>query len=104
MNDLKNLQAPHNFGVCASACCTKRFTCLRYIALQNASLQYPFLPTLTPRKLESMKGKCEYYRPKTPVRYARGFTRVAELLTVRVAGTFRLRLISAQRKFLVGKF
>ena len=77
MNDLENLQAPHNFGVCASACCTKRFTCLRYIALQNASLQYPFLPTLTP-----------------PVRYARGFTRVAELLTVRVAGTFRLRLIS----------
>ena len=76
MNDLENLQAPHNFGVCASACCTKRFTCLRYIALQNASLQYPFLPTLTPRKLESMKGKCEYYRPNTPVRYARGFTRV----------------------------
>ena len=32
MNDLENLQAPHNFGVCASACCTKRFTCLRYIA------------------------------------------------------------------------
>ena len=94
MNDLENLQAPHNFGVCASACCTKRFTCLRYIALQNASLQYPFLPTLTPQKLESMKGKCEYYRPNTPVRYARGFTRVAELLTVRVAGTFRLRLIS----------
>lgn len=93
MNDLENLQAPHNFGVCASACCTKRFTCLRYIALQNASLQYPFLPTLTPRKLESMKGKCEYYRPNTPVRYARGFTRVSELLTVRVAGTFRLRLI-----------
>ena len=48
----------------------------------------------SPRKLESMKGKCEYYRPNTPVRYARGFTRVAELLTVRVAGTFRLRLIS----------
>ena len=41
-----------------------------------------------------MKGECEYYRPNTPVRYARGFTRVAELLTVRVAGTFRLRLIS----------
>lgn len=34
MNDLENLQAPHNFGVCASACCTKRFTCLRYIALR----------------------------------------------------------------------
>ena len=82
MNDLENLQAPHNFGVCASACCTKRFTCLRYIALQNASLQYPFLPTLTPRKLESMKGKCEYYRPNTPVRYARGFTRVAEVHSV----------------------
>ena len=94
MNNLENSQAPYNFGVCASADCTKRFTCLRYIALQNASPQYPFLPTLSPRKLESMKGECEYYRPNTPVRYARGFTRVAELLTVRVAGTFRLRLIS----------
>ena len=94
MNNLENSQAPYNFGVCASADCTKRFTCLRYIALRNASPQYPFLPTLSPRKLESMKGKCEYYRPNTPVRYARGFTRVAELLTVRVAGTFRLRLIS----------
>ena len=89
MNNLENSQAPYNFGVCASADCTKRFTCLRYIALQNASPQYPFLPTLSPRKLESMKGECEYYRPNTPVRYARGFTRV-----VRVAGTFRLRLIS----------
>ena len=86
MNNLENSQAPYNFGVCASADCTKRFTCLRYIALQNASPQYPFLPTLSPRKLESMKGECEYSRPNTPVRYARGFTRVA--------GTFRLRLIS----------
>ena len=49
MNNLENSQAPYNFGVCASADCTKRFTCLRYIALR---------------------------------------------LTVRVAGTFRLRLIS----------
>ena len=77
MNNLENSQAPYNFGVCASADCTKRFTCLRYIALQNASPQYPFLPTLSPRKLESMKGECEYYRPNTPVRYARGFTRRA---------------------------
>lgn len=59
MNNLENSQAPYNFGVCASADCTKRFTCLRYIALQNASPQYPFLPTLSPRKLESMKGECE---------------------------------------------
>ena len=44
MNNLENSQAPYNFGVCASADCTKRFTCLRYIALQHASPQYPFLP------------------------------------------------------------
>ena len=81
MNDLENLQAPHTSVYVPLPVVRKRFTCLRYIALQNASLQYPFLPTLTPRKLESMKGKCEYYRPNTPVRYARGFTRVAELLT-----------------------
>lgn len=94
MNNLDNLQVPRNFGVCASADCPKSSTCLRHIALEHASLQYPFLPTLTSQKLASMKGNCEYYCPDTKVRYACGFSRMAELLTVRVAGTFRLRLIS----------
>lgn len=94
MNNLETMQIPYNFGVCASADCPKSATCLRHIALQHASLQYAFLPTLTPQKLASMKGKCEYYCPDTTVRYARGFTRTAGLLTVNVAGTFRLRLIS----------
>ena len=87
-------QVPYNFGVCESADCPQASTCLRRIALKHAPVNYPFLPTLTPQRLAAMKGRCEYYCPDTTVRYAKGFTHVAELLTVRVAGTFRLRLIA----------
>lgn len=87
-------QVPYGFGVCASADCPKTSSCLRHIALEHAPVKYPFLPTLTPQVLARMKGSCEYYLPNTTVRYAKGFTRTAESLVVRVAGTFRWRLIS----------
>ncbi|WP_300700438.1 DUF6078 family protein [Bacteroides sp.] len=87
-------QVPYGFGVCASSDCSKASTCLRHIALEHAPLKYSFLPTLTPQKLEAMKGNCEYYCPETTVRYAKGFTRAMELLTVRDYGTFRSRLMS----------
>lgn len=86
-------QVPYGFGVCASADCPKASTCLRHIALEHAPAERPFLPTLTPAKLKAMKGKCEYYRPNDKMRYAKGFTRTLDSLTVRVSDTFRWRLI-----------
>lgn len=94
MNSFDYSQVPYGFGVCASAACPKSSTCLRHIVLEHAPLKYPFLPTLTPQTLEAMEGECEYYRPNTTVRYAKGFTRVTESLAVRVASTFRMRLIA----------
>lgn len=94
MKNFDYLQAPYGFGLCASADCLKASTCLRHIALEHASAEFPFLPTLTPQKLAAMKGNCEYYRPNTVVRYARGFVRTANLLTVSAADTFRWRLIA----------
>ena len=87
-------QVPYGFGLCASADCPKASTCLRHIALEHAPVKYPFLPTLTPQKLQAMKGKCEYYRPNKAMRYAKGFTQLLGSLTVSVSDTFRWRLIS----------
>ncbi|MEL5893012.1 DUF6078 family protein [Bacteroides sp. GD17] len=87
-------QVPYGFGLCASSDCAKTSTCLRHIALEHAPVKYPFLPTLTPNKLKAMQGKCEYYCPNDTVRYAKGFTRAIESLTVRNSDTFRWRLIS----------
>lgn len=87
-------QVPYSFGACASSDCPKASTCLRHIVLEQAPVTIPFLPTLTPNKLKAMKGKCEYYRPNETVRYAKGFTRALDALTVRVSDTFRWRLIS----------
>lgn len=94
MKNFDYSQVPYGFGVCASANCSKASACLRHIALEHAPVKYPFLPTLTPQKLEAMKGNCEYFCADTTVRYAKGFTRTAESLVVRVAGTFRCRLIA----------
>ncbi|MCK9160777.1 MAG: DUF6078 family protein [Bacteroidaceae bacterium] len=85
---------PYGFGMCASADCSKTATCLRHIALEHASAEDSFLPTLTPNKLKAMKGKCEYYCPDKKMRYAKGFIRTAKSLTVGVSYTFRCRLIS----------
>lgn len=87
-------QVPYGFGVCASADCPKASTCLRHIVLEHAPVEYSFLPTLTPTKLKAMKGNCDYYCSNEKMRYAKGFTRALESLTVRVSDTFRWRLIS----------
>ncbi len=94
MNDLENLQAPHNFGVCASACCTKRFDLPALYSLAECFPAISVPATLTPRKLESMKGKCEYYRPEYAGALCPRLHPGGRVAHGSVAGTFRLRLIS----------
>ena len=86
-------EVPYSFGVCAANICPKASVCLRHIALEHAPAKYPFLPTLTPNKLASMKDRCEYFRSVEKIRYAKGFIHTLNALTVGVAGTFRWRLI-----------
>ncbi len=88
-------QVPYGFGMCASDSCSKTSTCLRHIALENAPVEYAFLPTLTPNKLAAISGEsCEYYCSSEKVHYAKGFTQTLNLLSVGVASTFRWQLIS----------
>ncbi|WP_390393063.1 DUF6078 family protein [Bacteroides intestinalis] len=43
------------------------------------------LPTLNPKTIEAMAGKCEYYCSNKKVNYARGFVCTTEALAVSVS-------------------
>ena len=47
-----------------------------------------------PNRIIAGKGKCDYYCSNEKTRFALGFTRTANALTVRMASTFRYRMIS----------
>ena len=66
-------KVPHNFGLCAAADCPHADTCLRRIAYTHTPASVTFPPTLNPKTIEAMAGKCEYYRSNQKVRYAKGF-------------------------------
>ena len=72
---------PYTFGLCAAEGCPRAATCLRRIALEHAPAKRVFLPIMN------------HYRSDEKVRYARGFMCTINALTVRVADTFRYRMI-----------
>ena len=84
---------PYTFGLCAAEECPRATTCLRHIALEYAPAERVFLSIMNPNRLKAMKSACDYYRSNEKVRYARGFMRTISALTVRVADTFRYRMI-----------
>ncbi|QIU92703.1 DUF6078 family protein [Bacteroides faecium] len=84
---------PYTFGMCAAEECPRAATCLRRIALEYAPAERVFLSMMNPKRLKTMKGTCDYYRSDEKVRYARGFMRTINALTVRAADTFRYRMI-----------
>ena len=91
-------RVPHNFGLCATADCPHADTCLRRIAYTHTPASVTFPPTLNPKTIEAMAGKCEYYRSNQKVRYAKGFVRTTEALAVSASGTFRYGLIGTWGK------
>jgi len=84
---------PYNFGMCAAEDCPRAATCLRRIALEYAPESRVFLSIMNPNRLKAMKGECDCYCSDEKVRYARGFIRTINALTVRAADTFRYRMI-----------
>lgn len=86
-------EVPYSFGLCAAENCPKATTCLRRIAIQYAPVNRIFLPTMNPNRIKVGKG-CEYYCSNEKIRFALGFIRTTNALTVRMASTFRYRMIS----------
>ena len=84
---------PYTFGLCSTEGCPRAATCLRRIALEHAPAKRVFLPIMNPNRLKAQDGACDYYRSDEKVRYARGFMCTINALTVRVADTFRYRMI-----------
>ena len=79
-------KVPYNFGLCAAAAdCSHADTCLRRIAYSHASANITFLPTLNPKTIEAMAGKCEDYRSNKKVNYAKGFVCTTKALAVSVS-------------------
>ncbi len=86
-------QVPFTFGMCAAENCPQASTCLRQIALKHASANKVFLPIMNPNHIKGIKEKCDYFCSNEKVRYAKGFMCTINALTVRVANTFRYRMI-----------
>ena len=97
-------KVPHNFGLCAAADCPHADTCLRRIAYTHTPASVTFPPTLNPKTIEAMAGKCEYYRSNQKVRYAKGFVRTTEALAVSASvHSFPTRRSSDSEERRVGK-
>ncbi len=86
-------QVPFTFGMCAAENCPQASTCLRQIALKHAPANKVFLPIMNPNHIKGIKEKCDYFCSNEKVRYAKGFMCTINALTVRVANTFRYRMI-----------
>ena len=85
-------EVPNGFGHCAVTTCSKRETCLRYLAWQHAPAGSPYLPLLNTRYLEALGNKCDQYKSCEKVAYAKGFARMLDTLTIKAASSLRYRL------------
>ena len=68
-------------------------TCLRQIALKHAPANKVFAANYESKPYKGHKRKCDYFCSNEKVRYAKGFMCTINALTVRVANTFRYRMI-----------
>ena len=83
---------PGGFGHCMASC-PQAATCLRHIAYEHLPANKAFVRMLVPHMAEQAQGKCKYYCSNTKVRYAKGFARIIDELSVKQAAAFRERMI-----------
>ena len=88
-------EVPYSFGLCAAEKFARKPqpVCVGLPCNMLLSTEF-FLPTMNPNRIIAGKGKCDYYCSNEKTHFALGFTRTANALTVRMASTFRYRMIS----------
>ena len=83
---------PRGFGHCMASC-PQAATCLRHIAYEHLPADKAFVWMLVPHMAEQAQGKCKYYCSNAKVRYAKGFARIIDELSVKQAAAFRERRV-----------
>ena len=78
---------PRGFGHCIASC-PQAATCLRHIAYEHLPADKAFVWMLVPHMAGQAQEKCKYYCPNTKVRYAKGFARIIDELSVKQGGCF----------------
>lgn len=100
-NTLDYSGAPHGFALCSSTVCGKADSCLRHLAFKASSPEEPFLRMVNPYLAEQSTQGCKHFAEARKKRFARGFMKLARVMPVGVATTFRSNLIFAfgRKKF-----
>ena len=73
-------EVPYQYAMCLNQQCLKADTCLRQLAEQSVPEKVEYWSIISPKRLNSIKGDCPYYRSNIKARYAKGFIGILESL------------------------
>ena len=73
-------EVPYQYAMCLNQQCPKADTCLRQLAEQSVPEEVEYWSIISPKRLNSIKGNCPYYRSNIKARYAKGFIGILESL------------------------
>lgn len=73
-------EVPYQYAMCLNQQCPKADTCLRQLTEQSVPEEVEYWSIISPKRLNSIKGDCPYYRSNIKARYAKGFIGILESL------------------------
>lgn len=94
MNDEFNYKSvPSGFAHCLQNKCSKAGKCLRNIAAQNVTTEYPYMTIVKPVCIPADGEQCPYFRPAEKIRVAWGVTRIFDNVPHKDATELKNRII-----------
>lgn len=94
-NTLNYEQVPYGFIHCLNPQCPQAATCLRHIAYELAPKDKPYFNIINPKSQIGTVLSCPHYLSDEPIRYAKGFRKLIDLLTIGKEANFRNTVISS---------
>lgn len=87
-------EVPYQYPMCLNRQCPKANTCLRQLAEQSMPEKVEYWSIVSPKRLNSIKEDCPYYRSCIKARYAKGFIGILESLPHKQMGSVITQLMS----------
>lgn len=88
-----SLSVPYNFARCFNDQCPQASKCLRYIAAQNDTSDYLYIPIVNPTHYLEDGNPCECFKTATKVHVAWGLKRLLDRIPYEDAVSIRMQLI-----------